>query len=176
MPLNNLSGYHDEPASSRNPEEARARIEAHYARARLGQWGLAAFIVLSLAAFQAAPFLDRLPQSWRAALGPAPPTRLISIALAVYTFAALIYILARMMEGGGKYHGWSHLGYLSGFYFFYGYAESLQENFWAVLVAGFTILCLEHYRIWSHCNEAIRLERQTLAGLERRERELPSDS
>lgn len=152
---------HDELPLSRTLDEARVRIKFYSSRARLGQWGLVLFALLSLTAFEFGPLLETLPQRWRAVLGPAPPVRLISIALAVYAFSALIYILARMMEGGLVYRGWSHLGYLGGFYLFYAYAGALQENFWAVLVAGMTILGLEQYRIWSSCHEAIRQECQT---------------
>jgi hypothetical protein len=159
---------------SRTVEEARARIRCFSARARLGQWGLIIFGLLSIAAFRFGPLLETLPQHWLSVLGPAPPVRLISIALVVYAFAALIYILARMMEGGKRYRGWSHLGYLGGFYLFYAYAGALQENFWAVLAAGLTILGLEQYRLWSHCQEVIRQERQTF-GLDGAGRQKPPD-
>jgi hypothetical protein len=68
-----------------------------------------------MAAFRCSPLFSELPEDWRSALGPAPPVMLMSIALAVYTFSALLYILARMMDGEQKYRGWSHLGYLGGF-------------------------------------------------------------
>ena len=146
---------------SRSAEEARERVRHFHSRARQGQVGLALFGAMSLAAYRYGSLLDTLPDSLRAALGAAPPTRLVSIALAVYAFSALIYILARMMEGDLRYRGWSHLGYLGGFYFFFAYCGTLQENFWAILAAGVTILLLEFYRIWSQCQEAIRLEKQT---------------
>lgn len=164
-----------EPVLSRSPQEAEARIRTYSARARLGQWGLIGFLILSMAAFRFGPLFNDLPDSWRATLGPAPPTMLMSIALAVYAFSALLYILARMMEGDLKYRGWSHLGYLGGFYLFFAYADALQDNFWAILVAGLTILGLECFRLWTHCKEAVRREREILAELGRSSRRLPSD-
>ena len=139
------------------------------------RWGLGGFLLLSLAAFKSISWFGATPQAWRQILGPSPPVRLISIALAVYAFAALIHILARMMEGGLKYRGWSHLGYTSGFYLFYGYAGGLEENFWAVFVAGLTILGLEYYRLWAHCSEAVRDERRVLVESGQRSAGPPGD-
>ena len=152
-----------EPPLSRSPREARERIHRYAALARSGLWALVAFVLMSLAALSFGPRLGRLPEGVRSVLGPAPPVRLIGIALAVYAFSALIYILARMMEGGLRYRGWPHLAYLGGFYLFFAYASALEEHFWAILVAGLTILGLEYYRLWSHCQEAIREERRLLA-------------
>lgn len=130
-----------------------------------GLWGLALFILISLGA-QEIRLLPPLSEGVRAVLGASPPVKLISIALVVYSFSALILILSRMMGGTDTYRGWSHLGYLSGFYTFYYYAEVLPENFWAVFAAGITILSLEYYSIWTFCSEAIRTEQELLSKLE----------
>jgi len=164
-----------EQTLSRSPEEAEARIRSYSARARMGQWGLFAFLVLSMVAFRFGSLFFLLPEDLRTILGPAPPVRLMSIALAVYAFSALIYILARMMGEDRNYHGWAQLFYLAGFYIFFSYANSLHENFWAILVAGLTILGLEHFRLWSQCQEVIRRERQILAKFDRSSRKLPSE-
>jgi hypothetical protein len=158
-PVKDVDG---EFALSRTVEEAQARIRFFSSRARQGQWGLVIFGLLSLTAFYLCPWLDKIQGSVGAILGSAPPVRLVSIALAIYAFSALIYILARMMEGDLRYRGWSHLGYLSGFYFFFAYGGALRENFWAILVAGITILALEHYRLWTRCQEAIRQEKKII--------------
>jgi hypothetical protein len=147
---------------SRSVEEAEGRIRYFSARARLGQWGLVIFGFFSLGVFYFSPWLDTMQGELKETLGPAPPVRLVSIALAVYAFSALLYILARMMKGDYRYRGWSHLGYLCGFYFFFAYGGALRENFWAILVAGLTILTLEFYRLWSQCQDAIRQEKQTI--------------
>lgn len=147
-------------ALSRTVAQAEARIQTFTTRARQGLWGLALFGCGSLAVFYYTPALDLMQGALGETLGQAPPVRLVSIALAVYAFSALIYILARMMEGDLRYRGWSHLGYLAGFYFFFAYGGALAENFWAIFAAGLTILCLEYYRLWSGCQEAIRQEQQ----------------
>lgn len=149
-------------ALSRTRGQAKARIQTFTARARQGLWGLAIFGFGSLAVFNYTPALDLIQEPLGSALGQAPPVRLVSIALAVYAFSALIYILARMMEGDLRYRGWSHLGYLGGFYFFFAYGGALAENFWAIFAAGLTILGLEYYRLRSGCQEAIRQEQQLL--------------
>jgi hypothetical protein len=137
-------------------------------RSYFGVLGLVIFLVISLGAVQEFSFLPALPTDIREILGAAPPVRLISIALVVYSFSALILTLSRMWSGSDAYRGWSHLGYLTAFYAFYGFAEALDENFLAVFAAGLTILGLEHYHLWSHCNEAIDREKQLLARLDRR--------
>ncbi len=175
MPWLQTSAEKVESTVSRTPEEARARIRALSARCRLGQWGLVGFLLLSLAVYRITPWFAKMPREWRDLLGASPPVLLISFALAVYAFAALIYILARMMAGGLNYRGWSHLGYTAAFYLFYGYAGALEENFWAVFVAGLTIFALEYYRLWSHCNEALRRERKRLDAFERRKEAIPED-
>jgi hypothetical protein len=112
-------------------------------------------------------FLPPIPESIRESLGYSPPVTLINIALVVYTFSALTLILARMMGDSNSYRGWSHLGYLAAFYGFYYYAGELSDNFWPVFAAGLTILCLENYRVWTYCTDAIREERENLDRLDR---------
>ncbi|OHB33522.1 MAG: hypothetical protein A2X84_00335 [Desulfuromonadaceae bacterium GWC2_58_13] len=165
-----------DPSTEQIPESrfdrGRLRREIHLEIRRLhrlsnrGLWGLALFILISLGAQQNLRFLPPLSEGARAVLGAAPPVKLISIALVVYSFSALILILSRMMGGSDTYRGWSHLGYLSGFYAFYYYAEVLPENFWAVFAAGITILTLEYYQIWTYCSEALRTEQELLSKLE----------
>lgn len=134
------------------------RIRTLHALSRRGVWGLLLFLFISLAAVQEFSFLPSLSEEMRHWLGPAPPVRMISIALIIYSFSALILTLSRMWNGTGTYKGWSHLGYLSAFYGFYGFAEALGENFYAVFIAGLTILGLEYYHIRSYCHEALARE------------------
>lgn len=136
------------------------RIRRLNALSRRGIWGLLIFLVISLAAVQEFSFLPALSEDVRQWLGPSPPVGLISAALVVYSFSALLLILSRMWSGSDAYRGWSHLGYLSAFYGFYGFAQALDDNFFAVFVAGLTILGLEYYHIRSYCNEALARERE----------------
>jgi len=150
---------------SRLQREINLEIRRLHRLCNRGLWGLALFVLISICA-QQARYLPPLSTEVRNMLGAAPPVKLISIALVVYSFSALILILSRMMGGTDSYRGWSHLGYLSGFYLFYYYAEVLPENFWAVFAAGITILSLEYYSIWTYCSDAIRTERELLRKLE----------
>ncbi len=158
----------EELSLGRTCEESRRRIDDLHRLSRRGLWGLLAFFVLTTAVVQASQLAPDLPPSVRQTLGASPSENLISIALAVYIFSALILILARMMGGASRYRGWSHLGYLGAFYLFYYYARALEQNFWAVFAGGVTILALEYYGVWSWSNEALRRERENLLQLERK--------
>ena len=84
--------------------------------------------------------------------------------------------LCRMMASIRHRSSFCHVGYLSGFYFFYYLADGLSDNYWAVFGAGFTILLMESYRIWTYCNEGIIKKSEQLAYLERTGRLPPDDS
>ncbi|WP_432823309.1 menaquinol oxidoreductase [Trichloromonas sp.] len=162
------SAHISESRFDRGPlrQEVQLEIRRLHQLSNRGLWGLALFILISLGAQQDFKFLPPISDGARAVLGAAPPVMLISIALVVYSFSALILILSRMMGGSDSYRGWAHLGYLSAFYAFYYYAEALPENFWAIFAAGFTILALEYYQIWTYCSDAIRTEKELLSKLE----------
>lgn len=145
--------------------ETQERIRFLRRQLRMGMLGMVIFTALSAIAMLNARLLPPLSEKTRQFLGPSPPPTLISIALVVYVFSALTLILARMNREFGTYRGWSHLGYLTSFYVFYYYAGELGESFWAVFVAGLTILGLENYRIWTSCSEALRDEEEILASL-----------
>jgi O-antigen/teichoic acid export membrane protein len=147
----------------------KERIRTLHALSRRGIWGLLLFLLISLGAVQEFSFFPPLSQEMRQWLGPAPPVRMISIALIVYSFSALILTLSRIWNGTGSYRGWSHLGYLGAFYGFYGFADSLGENFFAVFIAGLTILGLEYYHIRTYCQEALARELEGVPA------ELPKD-
>ncbi|WP_305044647.1 menaquinol oxidoreductase [Geoalkalibacter sp.] len=159
-----------ERAGTATAKAGRERIRQLHALSHRGLWGLAAFLAVSLVAFNHSRLLPPLSDNLRAVLGKSPPTNLISIALVVYSFSALVLILSRMSTGQGKYKGWSHLAYLSAFYVFYLYGNVLDANFWAVFAAGVTIMALEHYQLWTFCTEAIRKEEERLAQAERLEK------
>ncbi|MEA3333710.1 MAG: menaquinol oxidoreductase [Pseudomonadota bacterium] len=131
------------------------------------KWWMALFFLVSLGAAVNFCFLPPISENLRELLGAPPPTSLISIALIVYAFSALILILGQMNKGSVRFRGWSHMGYLSAFYIFYYYSGLLRENFWPVFIAGLTILGLENYRVWSACSEALRKEKKILAILEK---------
>ncbi len=157
--------YASFPDSASRRREIQAKIRRLHRLSNRGLWGLALFILMAIGGQQNFAFIPPIPDHIRALLGPSPPVKLISIALAVYSFSALILILSRMMSGSATYRGWSHLGYLAAFFAFYYYAQALEQNFWAIFAAGITILSLEYYQIWTHCSEMIRKEKALLNSL-----------
>jgi hypothetical protein len=131
-----------------------------------GLWALSLFLVVSTLAWRNFPFLPR-PGQIVAALGPPPTSQIISLVLILYTFSAIILSLCRMMANMRHRSSFCHVGYLSVFYFFYYLADGLADNYLAVFGAGFTILCMESYRIWTFCNDNILKKNEQLAYLER---------
>ncbi len=80
-----------------------------------GLWSMALFIILCIGAWNGFSFLPTLPDHIRAALGKPPPVTMISAALALYTFSAIILTLARIMSGSDKYSGFSHVAFYPDF-------------------------------------------------------------
>ncbi|MBN2809768.1 MAG: menaquinol oxidoreductase [Deltaproteobacteria bacterium] len=146
-------------------QEIQDRIQLLKKQIRNSKWWMALFFLVSLAAAVDFRFLPAIPETAKKFLGNAPPTTLISIALIVYAFSALILIMGHMNTGSVRFKGWSHIVYLSAFYLFYYYSGVLRDNFWPVFIAGLTILGLENYRVWSLCSEAIREEMKILNSL-----------
>ena len=143
-------------------EAALATIRRLHRRANHGLYVLAAFLLLSFAALDDFSFLPSFSPAFRDALGVGPSPGFISMALVVYLFSAVIMALARMMDGAGKTGGIAHLGYLGAFYCFFHLSGALADNLWAVIGSGITILCLEAYQLWNHCQEEIRRTEETL--------------
>jgi len=140
--------------------QAGVRIKSLRARARMGGWGLIAFVIVSVLAIPNSNLLPALSESVRRFLGAAPPSNFISIALIIYAFSALTLILARIAQGSGQYKGWSHLFYITAFYIFFGFAGTLRETYWAVFVSGLLIMGLENYLIRTYVSEEIRKEKR----------------
>jgi hypothetical protein len=148
--------------------EVRKGIDKLRGRASRGLWPIALFLGLSLGALNNFDFLPSLSADIRKMLGAAPPVTLISTALVVYSFSAIILILSRMALNSGKYGGITHVGYLGAFYGFYHYAQALGDNFWAVLAAGATVLSLESYHVWTYYRGQVKEEEEKLRRLETR--------
>lgn len=146
------------------PPEACAKIRRLQARANRGLLVIAVFIVVSIAALRGFDIFPSLPPGVRAVLGQPPSPTMISALLILYSFSAIVLILARMMSGSGSSGGVAHIGYLTGFYIFYYFAGAMEENFWAVFAAGITILGLESYHIWTWCMDEVAKEREGLNG------------
>jgi len=140
----------------------QARISRLRARARMGGWGLVAFVFVSVLSIPDSHLLPALSGPVRRFLGAAPPSNLISIALIVYAFSALTLILARIAQGSGVYKGWSHLFYITAFYIFFSFAGTLRETYWAVFVSGLLIMGLENYLVRTYVGEEIKKEEREI--------------
>lgn len=131
---------------------------------------LAIFLAVSILAQQDFSLIPSLPDEVHHMLGRPPTPKMISAALVLYSFSAIILILSRMVTGSLQYGGITHVGYLTAFYIFYHFSKALGENFWAVFAAGLTVLTLESYYVWTRCNEEIRKEKELLTQLDRKEK------
>jgi hypothetical protein len=143
------------------------RIRVLQARSVRGIWALALFLIVSVGALQDFCHLPSLPIKIRVLLGPPPSATMISGLLVLDSFSAILLILARMMNGSASSGGMFHVACLGAFYGFYYFSGSLAENFWAVFVAGLTILSLESYHTWIRCTSLIREEHKILRKLEK---------
>jgi hypothetical protein len=152
-------------------DTARENIRRLRARANRGLFALALFLVISIGAVNNFDFLPSFPPHIIEILGQPPSSKMISAALMLYSFSAIILILSRMMSGAvSNYSGIAHVGYLSAFFFFYHFSGAMNESFWAVFAAGLTVLGLESYHLWTRSIEEIRKEEETLEELDRKER------
>jgi hypothetical protein len=156
---------------SENPQsrapQYNEKIRRLKAKSSHGLYVMALFIALSIGAIRDFDFLPSFSTKVHDLLGQPPSAEMISTALLIYSFSAIILVLSRMMSGSGKSGGFIQVAYLAGFYFFYHFAGAMEENFWAVFAAGMTILGLESYQVWTWCREEIRIEGEILAVHER---------
>ena len=143
-------------STSADPSEFRDKIIKLKSRARVGSYGLIAYVIISILSIPDNYLLPALSESVRRFLGAAPPSNLISIALVVYAFSALTLILSRIAQGSGDYKGWSHLFYITSFYIFFGFAGTLRETYWAIFVSGLLIMGLENYLVRTYVAQEIK--------------------
>ena len=155
------------PALRKMQQDSLENIRRLKTRASRGMFSLAVFVTISIGAVRDFDFLPSFPSHVRSLLGRPPSSNMISAALMLYSFSAIILILSRMMSGASTNTGLAHVGYLSGFFFFYHFAGAMEENFWAVFAAGITILSLESYHTWTRCTEDIKKEEENLSEIER---------
>lgn len=127
-----------------------------------GFLALSLFFVISILAWWGFPLLPA-PEAVTAYLGKPPSARIISTVLVLYTFSAIILSLSRLTAGIEHCSSFSHVGYLTAFFLFYYFGKALEDNYWAVLGAGITILGIESYRIWTFCAESISKKNEQLA-------------
>jgi len=164
-------------AQSANTEFLRKEILDEQSRlqgfANRGLWSLSLFLLICIYSWHHFPLLPK-PETFIAYLGMPPSSQLVSTLFIIYTFFAILLSLSRMIAGVAHHGSFSHVGYLTGFFFFYYVSGALDDNYWAVFVAGLTILAVESYRIRSFCQEALSRARERLEFLEKNGR-LPPD-
>jgi hypothetical protein len=139
-----------------------------------GILALALFIAVSILAWWGFVFLPA-PDTVTAFIGKPPSAGIISTVLVIYTFSAIILSLSRMAAGIGHNSSFSHVGFLTAFFLIYYFGKSLEDNYWAVLGAGITILGVESYRIWSYCAEGISKNREDIEYVNRTGRPPPEE-
>ncbi len=139
-----------------------------------GVLALALFLVISMFAWWGFFFLPS-PDTVTAVLGRPPSARIISIALLLYTFSAIILSLSRMTAGIEHRSSFSHVGYLTAFFLFYYFGKALEDNYWAVFGSGVTILGVESYRIWTYCAEGIAKNQEDIEYVTRTGRPPPQE-
>lgn len=139
-----------------------------------GLLALALFLVVSILAWRGF-YLLPAPENVTAVIGKPPSASIISIALVIYTFSAIILSLSRMAAGIEHRSSFSHVGFLTAFYLFYYFDTSLEDNFWAVFGSGITILGVESYRIWTFCAEGISKKKEDIEFVTRTGRPPPQE-
>jgi hypothetical protein len=154
-------GMDADPAVLR--EQSLRNIRRMQSLGNRGLWVIATFLALAILAYRGFDLVPSFSTEFRAALGAAPPVRLIQVALVVYGFSAAVLILARMARDTTPGNSWLQLGYLAVFFIFFNFAEAIDENFWAVFTAGGMILGLEAFHGWSYWMAKIRHEQERLS-------------
>ena len=168
-----------ESAESRNGadmlrQELLREINRFHRLSTRGILALALFLGVSILAWWGFVFLPA-PDTITVFLGKPPSARMIGAALLIYTFSALILSLSRMTSGIEHRSSFGHVGFLTGFFLFYYFGKSLEENYWAVFGSGITILGVESYRIWNFCVEGMAKNREDLDFVTRTGRPPPQE-
>jgi hypothetical protein len=163
-----FSAGQDSDRRNKIKAEIEARIRKLERGTVIGLAGMVLFLLISLGAYyQFSMFPDLSEEAWEF-LGAPPPVEMISLALVVYSFSAIILILGRMTNDRGGYRGLMHAGFFAGFYTFYHLSGGLPDNFWATFFAGLSVLGLENYLLWMRTNSAILREKAELERLQKK--------
>jgi hypothetical protein len=140
------------------------RSEQRYRRSRNNLWGLLAFLLISIDAYTFRNFnlFESSSEPLRQLLGYPPPAYLISIALAVYCFSAIILTLTAMANDTRPASTWKNLGYRSAFYLFYSFSGTLAGHYIPVLVVGLCLYALDQCHIWIYNCRTLQQQKQLL--------------
>lgn len=124
------------------------------------------FVLISIAAYSCREFnlFAFSSEPVRQVLGYPPPAYLISIALSVYIFSVVIFILTQLGNAVEPTPKWLHLGYRSLFYVFYLCSGTLAPHFTAVLLGGLFLYGLELVHLWIYGHRDLEPDKDLLGG------------
>ena len=162
-----LTGRQETASRSQLRQEIEGRIRRLERSIGHGLWAMVLFLLVSLAAFYDFVFLPELSAETRRLLGTPPPVEMLSLALVIYAFSGIVYVLVRMTRDIQSYRSLMHAGFLAAFYLFYYFSGYLADNFWAIFFAGMSVMGLENFYLWQHGTAAINREKSMLDRLEK---------
>ncbi len=125
---------------------------------RVGLWGILIFTAAAIVLWQATVIWPTCSPHLRALLGASPTAEMIHAALSVYVISALVLTGSRHTGQTERYAGWSQIGFMLPFYFFYWYADILSVNFAHLTAISVLLLLLEHLRLNLLCRQLLRHE------------------
>ncbi len=107
------------------------------------------FLVVCLVSFMNSDFslFGIASESMREILGTPPPAHLISITLMVYLFSSMVLTISDMVYDKEPKSKWTHLGYRTAFFLFYGFGGMIAVNFIPVMVVGLFLYGLDQLHI-----------------------------
>ena len=110
---------------------------------------LGLFLIVCVIAFIHKDFslFESVNESIKVILGNPPPAFLISTALAVYLFSAMVLTLSDIVQNSEPKNKWSHLFYRITFFIFYSFGGTIALNFIPVLLVGLFLYGLEQFHI-----------------------------
>jgi hypothetical protein len=129
-----------------------------HALSRVGLWGVLVFTAAAIVLWQATVIWPTCPPHLRALLGASPTAEIIHSTLFVYVISALVLTGSRHPGKTERYAGWSQIGFMLPFYFFYWYADILSVNFAHLTAIGVLLLLLEHLRLSLLCRQLLHHE------------------
>ena len=149
---------------SQETEHTWERGEQGYARSRKNLWGLIIFLLISIDAysFRHINLFEISSEPIRQLLGTPPPAFLISLALAVYCFSAVLMSLTSIAKGIRPSPSWKHLFYRTIFYLFYSFCGALAAHHLPVLLIGLFLYGLEQVHVWVYNAKAVEQHKELL--------------
>ncbi len=153
--MNGPSRFQTELNEAITENRARRRFETGQTdrlllQARQNLWELLLFLLFSMAAlaWQQTNLHQQFSEEFRQLLGMPLPATLLSLALGVYLFTAVIQVLVRQSHDTSLAMRSFHLVFRSVFYLFYSFSGVLAEHFAFVFASGLALYGLEQASLW----------------------------